>query len=424
MKKLTVSIILLALLLAGCRQHQLPEETRSADQEPTITYDWAAETSPIPVKRIGTLRAGLDNTATAVSPTGVYYLYEIMFVYGETPLSPVILYADNGSDTFVRLCGRPDCTHTTEDCNAYIKGGKMLSYYGGYLYVVTEEDVDGPRSTTCKLVRINPDGTDRIVVADLGEFAKEQGCDYAQCDMVTDGYVIFQTCKWEENPDGGMSGETQGTYYYKLDGSMEQPEALDAEGMLLYTCGDVFLTYRLEVKDGGLFGSYWDWNPETDSLTYLTDHPGEPGWFGKTEAYYFMDGALHRLTYATGQDEIVIQTELEGDYYACCLPDCLILVSNESRNLSDKNLYFYNWDFELVDTVQIEYSGSFMVSDAIIGETADRILLTKSDCYAVPTHYIDKAELGTGNAKVHEYDLAAIENMIEAVRKMYPDAGW
>ena len=247
MKKLTASIILLALLLAGCGQNQPAEETRPLDQEPTITYDWASETSPIPVKRIGTLRAGLNNsTVTAVSPTGVYYLYEIMYIYGETPLSPVILYTDNGSDTFIRLCGRPDCAHTTEDCNAYIKGGKILSYYGGYLYVVTEEDGGGPRSTKCQLVRINPDGTDRVVVADLGEFAKEQGCDYARGDMITDGYCIFQTCKWEENPDKSMSGRAQATYYYKLDGSMEQPEKVDAKGMIMYNCGDVILTYHPE----------------------------------------------------------------------------------------------------------------------------------------------------------------------------------
>ena len=422
MKKLTAIIFMFALLLAGCRQSQAQQSTAPIDQEPTAFYDWAAESSPIPVKRIGTLRAGLNNsTVTAVSPTGVYYLYKIMYIYGETPLSPVILYADNGSDTFIRLCGRPDCNHTTEDCNAYVKGGKMLSYYGGYLYVVTEADEGSPMSKKSQLIRINPDGTDRVVVADFGEFAKEQGCDYAQCDMVTDGYCIFQTCKWVENPDKSMSGRAQATYYYKLDGSMEQPEKVDSKGMIMYTCADVILTYHPESENGGQYGSYWDWDPETDSLTFLTDHPGEPGWFGETEAYYFKDGAVRHLTYATGKEEVVIQTDLQGDYYACCFPDCIVVVSNSVKASSDKNLYIYNWDFEHIATVPFEFSGKMLYGQAIIGETVDRILLTQSSIFPVPTHYIDKAELGSGNVQLHEFDLTAVENMIEVVRKWYPD---
>lgn len=425
MKKLTEIFIILALLLVGCRQNQPPEATSPVDQEPTMVYDWAAETSPIPVKRIGTLRAGLNNsTVTAVSPTGVYYLYEIMYLAGETPLSPVILYADNGSDTFIRLCGRPDCTHETEDCNAYVKGGKMLFYYNGYLYVVAEESGDGPGNVKCQLIRINPDGTDRVMVADFEEFAKEQGCDYAQCDMVTDGYVIFKTCKWEKKPDDSMSGRAQATYRYKLDGSMEQPEKVESKGMIMYSCGDVLLTYHPESENGGKYGSYWDWDPETDSLTYLTDHPDEPGWFGQTEAYYFMDGAVRHLTYATGQEEVVIQTDLQGDYYACCFPDCIVIVSNSVKASSDKNLYIYNWDFKHIATVPFEFSGKMLYSQAIIGETVDKILLTTSSIFPVPTHYIDKAELGSGDVQLHKFNLIAVENMMEAVRKMYPDTGW
>lgn len=427
MKKMTAMTILLALLLAGCKQNQPPEVTKPMDVEPTATYDWMAGESPIPVKRIGTLRAGLNNTnGLAVSPTGVYYLYQIMQIYGQTPLGPVILYADNDSDSFIRLCGRPDCTHTTEDCNAYVKGGKLLSFYGGYLYVITENDSitegdNGPMNQNCQLVRMDPDGTNRIVVADFEEFAKEQGCDYAECDMITDGYCFIRTCKWEEDTDKSFSGKAQATYYYKLDGSMAQPEKLDAKGMLMYNCGEVILTYHPESENGGKYGSYWDWDPEMDSMTYLTDHPGEPGWFGKTEAYYFMDEAVRRLTYATGQEEVVIQTDLQGDYYACCFPDCIVVVSNSVKDVSDKNLYIYNWDFQLVDTVAVEYTGKMLVAQVVFGETAERILLSKSSLFPVPTHYIEKSELGTGSVTVYEFDLTAIEDMIEAVKKFYPD---
>ena len=427
MKKMTAIFMLLALLLAGCRQNQPPETPRPMDPEPTAVYDWTAETSPIPLKRIGVLRAGLNNTQSlAVSPTGVYYLYEIMQIYGQTPLGPVILYADNGSDTFIRLCGRPDCTHTTEDCNAYVKGGKCICYYGGYLYVVSEDmewsgSVNDNLENIAKLIRMDPDGTNRMEIFDFQKFAKDSGCDYASCNLITDGYCLLHTYKWEASPTGGVTGKAQAAYYYKLDGSMEQPEKVDAKGLIMYNCGDVILTYHSESKNGGQYGSYWDWDPETDSLNYLTDHPGEPGWFGETEAYYFKDGAVRHLTYATGQEEVVIQTDLQGDYYACCFPDCIVVVSNSVKDVSDKKLYIYNWDFRLVDTVEVEFTGKMLVDQVVIGETAERILLSKSALYPVPTHYIEKSELGTGNVTVHEFDLTAIEDMIEAIKKLYPD---
>lgn len=68
-----------------------------------------------------------------------------------------------------------------------------------------------------------------LLLADFGEFAREQGCDYAACDMITDGYCFINSCKWEENPDGSFGGKAHAAYYHKLDGSMTQPEKVDAQ---------------------------------------------------------------------------------------------------------------------------------------------------------------------------------------------------
>ena len=252
----------------------------------------------------------------------------------------------------------------------------------------------------------------------MGAFAREQGCAYATVNQIIDGYMMFSTCNWKEDGNGGMTGETQNTYLYKLDGTME-PKKLKSPGWILYNCGDVTLTYSPIAEHGGAFGSYWDWDAETDKMTFLTDHPGEPGWFGETEAYYFMDGAVHRLTYATGKDEVVIDTGLEGDYFAYCFPDCIVIVHSSIDAVADNNLYFYNWAFELVDTVPFDYSGKHLFDDAILAETADRIILSNTNRFFVPTHYINKSELGTGNVTVHEFDLTSIQEMIDAMDQLY-----
>lgn len=402
------ALLLMAALLAGCQKEEEEGTLRVMETEPAATYDWMAGESPVPNKRMGITRAGLNDMAHAVSPTGVYFLYRHNYIIDQTPPSPWILYVDDGSDMVIKLCGRPDCTHDTTDCNAYVEAAEMISYYEGHLYVVSDStDVVGEElEHRSKLIQMDPDGSDRVEVIDFLEFAKENGGAKADVEMIVEGYCLFNTYGWGQTEDGQRVQDYQKTFLYKLDGSME-PKEVAPGGLPLYSCGDVLLCWKPnESKNGGENGSYWDWDLETGIMTYLTDHPGQPGWFGETEAYYFKGGAVWRLDYETGQEEIVIDTGLEGDHYAICLPDCLIVVEDAVMQISDKNLYFYNWAFELVDTVQIEYPDEgFMLSQAVIAETAERIILSDSHKNERPSYYIDKSELGTGDVELHPFEL-------------------
>ena len=197
------------------------------------------------------------------------------------------------------------------------------------------------------------------------------------------------------------------SYRYALDGSMEEPQPDEIEGAQLYHCSDVFLTLRNGTQNGGYNGydmSLWHWDMETDTVTYLTDHPGIAGFYGKEAGYYFRDGAVIRLNYETRQEERLIETGLDGNYYVMCFPDCLV-VADQSFEAKDNNLYIYNWDYELVDTVALTYlNGSFFTDQALMAETAERFILTDSISW-VPKYYIEKSELGTGKAKVHTFKL-------------------
>ena len=83
-------------------------------------------------------------------------------------------------------------------------------------------------------------------------------------------------------------------------------------------------------------------------------------------------------------------------------------------------MYIYNWAFQPVETVELTYPFyAFMVSDVIIGETADRIILTDHTGYQKPAYYIKKEELGTGNAKLYPFDLTDMEDLLEAYREHF-----
>ena len=125
MKKLTAMIILLTLVLAGCKQNQQPEVTMPVDMEPTASYNWMKGESPVENKRIGILRSGISSTQYAISPTGIYYLQKDFSDFSNN----YIWYCDHGSDTFVKLCGRADCNHDNTDCNAYVYEGSVHIFY-------------------------------------------------------------------------------------------------------------------------------------------------------------------------------------------------------------------------------------------------------------------------------------------------------
>lgn len=402
MKKLTAILIMLALLLVGCHsQISSPNGTQAyvppeKETEPMVEYGWTDGVSPVPNKRIGLVRAGVNCVYHAVGPTGVYFLD----IVDES--NSFIVYADDGSDTFIKLCGRPDCNHNTADCNAYVPSGCALSYFGGYLFVGTG---GSSLSHEAKLIRMDPDGSDHVTVMDLNKFAKENGGDFAICNMITDGFCLFTVFGWEitsQGPDHTEQKTTsKGKYYYKLDGSMKAPERANIDGLACYNCADVFLVHNPTPVEGSEYGCYYDWNPDTNSASFLTPHPGKPGWYGEDEGYYFKDGYICRLTYDTNKEELMVDTELEGSYLLTAFPDCLVLVSNDSK-ATDNNLYVYNWSFELIDTVRVPNPNSQRTNSLMIAETAERLFLTTS-FDEIPTSYINKSELGSGNVKIYPF---------------------
>ena len=415
MKKMIALVLIAMLLLTGCGTNDLPEAT-TAPTEAQPQYDWMAAESPIPVRRTGLLRAGLNSVPFDVTNDGLYY---VSLPSNASPNS-YILYSDNGSDMIIKLCGRADCTHDTKDCNAYVGSYcYAISCWNGYLYAVIEES-GNLGEDSLKLYRMNLDGSDRVVVLDLDQFALDNNLNFASYSLMTEGYLKFSIGHYEKQPDGSLQPESDEYYYFALDGSMAEPKILESEVGSLYSCGDVILSLG-DAQNGGTHGGYYDWHPETDTATFLCDHPGQPGWFGETEAYYFKNGGVYRLTYATGMEEKLFDTGLTGKYYAIILPDCIVVVSSDFEDLSDKNLYIYNWDYQLIDTIAITYPlMCFMVDMAIVAETAERIVLTNSTL-GLPMYYIEKAELGTGNAKIHAFQLP---DMTNAEREYWEDQEW
>ncbi len=193
------------------------------------------------------------------------------------------------------------------------------------------------------------------------------------------------------------------TYYYKLDGSMDQFE-LSENGSSYWNDGDHFLTPG--VTENGV-ECVRQWDPDTDSRTFLTEWMGM-GYYGVTEAYYLRDGVVYKRTYATGQEEALLDTGLTDAYRLCCFPDCMAVYSGTLQNTqpsgeepAEQFLHFYNWDFQSLGSVKIDYPWSCYSQTFICGETENRIYLTDNVFY-IPRYYIEKSDFATGEIAIRK----------------------
>lgn len=339
-------------------------------------------------KRTGARRQGIDalDNGFEVTDTGAYWMYDHWLLYG-----------DHGSDTIIKLCGRPDCTHSDKDCNAYFGGCNNICYYGGYLYTFGD---DG-------LYRINLDGSERLLVFNLPDFKMDLHENYRGvfAPEIRNGVLSFDLTKLDE------SGNQIGTsFYYKLDGSMESPKQTEAMVYRTDTDGDIFCGI-IGFDDAGEEREYiyGIWDPDTNMTTefFQTTTRYYSGYIGSKAIYYIENGVVYEYTYATGTTTALFDTGLDtgplGNFKLYCFPD-VIVISEDADNLEDVEgsiLYFYDWNFQALGSVQIDYSGR--VFNFICGETHERIMLSNSTD-PLPRYYIEKSDLGTGNITIHEYE--------------------
>lgn len=407
--KRIICIILAVLLLAGCRTSTVPQAAGEA-----VTYDWMAGECLISTRRTGLSRSGVHMVCDfEVTDSGIYYIYSPM----DEVLAPFILYADHGSDTIIKLCGRPECDHSTYDCDAYFYSAADIMYYEGYLYVLAEY------VGYSKLFRMDLDGRNRVEILDMGSQVGAYGYSLVENSWMGNGVVFFLLVK-----DIGEDGIGQCcNYYYKLDGSMKGPEPINL-GDGIYASFNAGESFRCTDWDVDV-SQYYIWDPETNTYHYLTDYPGGYGYFDDEIGIYWKDGYVYRLDYETGESEVLFDTGLEGDYWLQCFPDSLVVGAFDDGThwadpdwefVDDNKLYIYNWAFELVDVVELDYPHSIDSGKAIIAETAERYILSMN-WGALPRYYIEKSELGTGKVKIHEFKFPDMPGETEKYDDQYAD---
>lgn len=383
---LLILMVTSLLVLCGCGTQ---DSVTAQELQPLVNAPWMAGESPVPDRRTGLYRQNSDGPSNAVEYTasGIYYL-----THGDDYL----LYCDHDSDTFIPLCSRPDCSHADYEgkdywtCDAYWPGAFGICFYEGYLYVL-ENGADG-----FGIRRVKPDGTDREWVCSLG-------ADFSAYSMwsgmtIWNGIVTFTVHSLDDNGD-----QIQEDFYYKLDGSMDKPMPAPVS-VPRGNHGDLFI----DSKD-----DFYVWDGSSAQSSFLTEYLGN-GYYTDEEAYVVLDGVISKVTYATGEVEALLDTGLEGTYDLLCYPDCLVVLETlpyielaTGGKLEKQHMYFYNWEFAPLGSIEVEYSDTVWTSTTVFFETATRIYLSL-EYDGDPSHYIEKSDFGTGDIVLHEVNLPTL----------------
>ena len=400
MKKI-IAMVLCLLLLAGCT-YGVPETT--APTEPEFIGS-----SPVPNIRTGIYSQTGAGNDIEVTDSGIYVLCNAGF--GRSYL----LYADHGSDTFVKLCARPDCEHSNRQCNAYFESSSGLYYDGSHLFVGEQS------ASVVKVYQLDPDGGNRTVVMDNADVRK--GYRYSSSVTIRNGVCTFSLGKLENG------NETETAFYFKLDGSMEQPEQAPAGYSFSYDDGRNILMVGPGKHAEQFQSGRYLWEPDTNTAQWIVDQPERYYGYVSVNGIYYMDGGqLCFRPAGTEEREVLFDTELDGEYELEAYPDFFVVRDTvlwwkggrEEASLDGQTLRFYTWDFEYLGACEIDYpvDGSRIYEKIITGETKDRLYLAAYE-RGVPQYYIDKSDFG-GEVKIHPLELP--EDIEEFYREQYEES--
>lgn len=114
---------------------------------------------------------------------GYYFLFNC-FVY--------FMEKETGASTI--LCGKPDCAHNDETCNAFVSDASFLTYYNGRLYWSQDDYVQENGSIVCKgerLYSMELDGTGHTIVQQLEFVPGGDTGIYITCPIIHRGNIYF-----------------------------------------------------------------------------------------------------------------------------------------------------------------------------------------------------------------------------------------
>lgn len=382
MKKVII-LILIAwfLVLASC----------NSDYSTPLNTDYTTETDisfqgDINDKRYTSFRLsdGCSFSQFVETYEGYYYLKNF-YVY----------YCSDGISKYVKLCSKPDCRHSDNNCNAYT-GANLIAYYDGYMYYVAIDQYD-----YC-LFRMNMDGTNHVKIKSISTI--QERC----TGFFEHGYLYYY-----KGTIYGLLGNTNTVIYRtavfdKSEGTIvvdTKDNGINTDDIFLFYPHDEYIYFYTFSPDTyysvcrySMETSKWsDYvNTEMCFQSVLTD---------ADKVYWYLNGdGFYEYTYETGTIERVADTVGDGLYGVSYNDEYIYAYQYYEEKYSPipPMLYVFDRQYNLIDNVSVDIPMLNYFSPFYLTELDDYVLLSTSINDSAPDYYIKKSEFGSGNITVRK----------------------
>lgn len=377
MKKLISFALALTLCLAlfGCSDEQanLPKPNVTGDTT-VLGSDFQKDTNQSTADHIGEI---------CESDTGYFFCYADGNIY----------YLDKESGASTVLCGKPECCHKDENCNASISA-RSLNYYDGKLYWTHHDYVQENGSVVDKGTRLHSmdlDGTNHKVIQNLEFTPGGNTSNYITEPIIHRGIVYFNYSRklymtalgtdvenavcifGEEIIDDGSNIISSNELYYELW----------ADGDLMY-----FMAKNIKQSNGTYKDTLYSYDPQNEKLTKLWQVPDKSdvgtwdttgvsvsSWyiFGDYIYFYLCGNDLWYSELSTGKTAKLADVDLDAGATIFSAEHIAVLnkeiwgqsFSGGSALTGGDTLYIYNYSGELIKKISLEkiYSDSVNVDD-------------------------------------------------------------
>ena len=319
----------------------------------------------------------------------------------------LIYFCPRGGNSFQPLCGKPNCKHEDENCNAFC--GLELGYFDGALYTTN------PDMEKVEIIKMNLDGTDHQPVTTVYPGLGTQRFGY-NC-RIHHGKLLI----WSDIAKDRLSTEREHhMIVVDLSDYSQSEPAAD-----YYNTAEYVPHFMHQFYKDKAYGTVYRANDMT-ALLELDTATGDVQFreIGDATGFYVTDSVLYfflpdasKLPPIPGADngelvpgfwELDLQS---GEIRDCGLPvddilnalydeDFIYATSFYSSDGKDSTLYFLTRDYQLADKIELTDGLG------IAAVTSDRIFFYGSTANQQITHYLEKSQIGS-----HKLTLIPIETV-------------
>lgn len=307
-----------------------------------------------------------------------------------------IYYTDNDNTQYIKLCGKPDCSHNDVGCNAYIES-YVIGCYEDHIYWVNLFEDGRPGYA---LYRMNLDGTDHEIVYTLTS-EQNSGCSY----KIHNGYLFYKLRI--RSTDSTIISDILYKRSLEPDSTPKEicrPDEIGEFITFIPTKNNLFIPVFKNNEE-----HYYKYNIESEELNmFIENHTNEYTiCFGDNNAYIFVsEEGVYKISYEDCSISMECELDISGNYTLYFYKDNIFFMQYLDTERSDDNLimYVYTDDYEQVAKAELDFpiiDKSFVPLFAIWD---DKIIFSDMGIHNRPTYYAYIEDIINGEAEFHKID--------------------